>query len=249
MRIKHAIIFASLITIIIVNLCVLSSFSAEKSARQTAIIGRIIDGDTLVLADSTKIRLVNINSPEKNVPSYILAMNYLGQFENKTVYLDNLGADKYQRTLARIYSQDGRYINLELVRSGLASKFLVEKSELSLFSTAESNAIASSKGIWNNSVHYGCLSSQIDKYKEIVLIINNCPQINFKDFTLKDESRKTYKFSEMQFSRIILRSGSGQDNFTDIFWNQQTDVWNNDRDTLYLFDNESRIVHYNSYGY
>ena len=248
MKIKHAIIFALLVTILLTNLYLLSSFSAEKSSKQTAIIGRVIDGDTVVLADSTRIRLVNINSPEKNVPAHILAMNYLMQFENKTVYLENLGTDKYQRTLARIYSQDGKYLNLALVDNGLASKFLVQESELSAYSKAETNAIESSKGIWKHSIHYGCLSSEIDKYKEIVIIINNCPQIKLKDFAIKDESRKTYKFSSTQFSRIALHSGSGQDNSTDLFWGQQ-DVWNNDRDTLYLFDNESLLVHYNSYGY
>jgi endonuclease YncB( thermonuclease family) len=248
MRIKLALIFAFLITIVITNLYLLSSVNPDQSSRQKVLVGRVIDGDTLVLADNTKVRLVNINSPEKNVPSYILATDYLKQFENRTVSIENLGIDKYQRTLARVYAEDGRYINLELVENGLASKFLVQESELSIFSNGESRALESSKGIWNHSVHYGCLSSEIDKYKEMLIITNNCPQINFKDFAIKDESRKTYKFGELQFSRIILHSGSGQDNSTDLFWGQQ-DVWNNDRDTAYVFDNNNKIVYSSPYGY
>jgi len=48
---------------------------------------------------------------------------------------------------------------------------------------------------------------------------------------------------------IALHSGSGIDNSTDLFWNLNSAVWNNDRDSLYLFDSDGRIVHYETYGY
>lgn len=248
MKTKYALIFAFLFTIVITNFYFLPSLNENQSTKQTAVLGRVIDGDTVVLADDTKVRLVNINSPEKDVPSYALAMEYLKRYENKTVNIERLGEDKYQRTLARIYSEDGTYINLDIVENGLASKFLVQEEELSAFSKGESRAIESSKGIWNHSSYYGCLSSEIDKYQEVVTLTNTCPEINFKGFTLKDESRKTYTFSGLPLSRVYLHSGSGQDNSTDLFWGQK-DIWNNDRDTLYIFDNEGRIVHYDSYGY
>ncbi|MEM4271300.1 MAG: endonuclease, partial [Candidatus Pacearchaeota archaeon] len=68
-------------------------------------------------------------------------------------------------------------------------------------------------------------------------------------FTIKDESRKIYTFKNITFSSINLHSTIGEDNSTDLFWNSKTDIWNNDRDTLYLFDNEGGIAHYEKYGY
>ena len=48
---------------------------------------------------------------------------------------------------------------------------------------------------------------------------------------------------------ITLHSGSGSDNSTDIFWNSRGDIWNNDRDSSYLFDSSGGIAQYESYGY
>lgn len=249
MKIRHALIIALVLTIAIANVFFLSSFQSSKNLKQTVLVTRVIDGDTLVIDAGVHVRLLNINAPEKDVATSSYAAEYLRNFQNKTILLESTGEDKYQRTLARIYTQDGRYLNLELVENGFSSKFLVQESELSLFSKGESRAIEESKGMWSHSIYYSCLTSEIDKYKEIVIIINKCPSINFSKFTLKDESRKTFTFPSIAFDKLLIHSGKGASNSTDIFWSQSTDVWNNDRDTLYIFDNDGKIIHYNSYGY
>ena len=68
-------------------------------------------------------------------------------------------------------------------------------------------------------------------------------------WSLKDESRKEYKFNIFLSSAISLHSRLGHDNTTDLYWNSKSDVWNNDRDTLYLFDSENRIALAKEYGY
>jgi len=175
-------------------------------------------------------------------------MIFVKSFENRTLEIQITGQDKYQRYLARLYVP--YYLNLELVKQGLASKFLVDESELNDFSKAEEEAIANGKGIWKKSLYSGCFSSKIVYSEEKVKLSNKCSEsINLDGWQLKDESRKIYTFTNLSFSSITLHSSIGKDNSTDIFWNLKESVWNNDRDTLYLFDNVGSLAHHQSYRY
>lgn len=243
---KLALILAFLITsLLFVNISFFKSPPVLE--RESAVISRVIDGDTLELEDSRKVRLLNINSPEKKAPGYTLSLNYLKSFENREVELEMLGADKYNRLLARIYAPD--YLNLELVKEGLASKFLVDKSELRLFAEAEESAINNRKGIWEKSIYFSCITSDIDAKNEKVILINKCGKVNISSWFMKDESSKTYVFKEMQFEEITIYSHKGNNTHKQLFWNSKTNIWNNDRDTLYLFDKDGKIIHSKSYGY
>jgi len=242
---KYALLLSLLITGLIASDVYLFSV-IQKEQPELVMVSKIIDGDTLILQDGRKIRLSNINAPEKNTQIYELSLTYLKQFENKSVRLETGGLDKYGRTLGRIYSPS--YINLELVSQGLASKFLVDKSELKEFAEAEKNAVQLSKGIWKHSEYFGCFSVEIDKYEEFVIISNNCKAINIKGWTLKDESTKIFTFQDISIGKVFLYSGEGQDNQLQLYW-KQSNVWNNDRDSLYFFDKNSKIAYYQTYGY
>jgi len=242
---KYALILAFLLAAVIANSAYLLK---DKNDLEPAIVARVIDGDTIELDDGRMVRLLNINSPEKSSPLHKESLNFLKQYENKGIYLENEGVDKYKRTLGRIYSEN-IYLNLYLVKNGLASKFLVSESELSEFSDAESYAISNEKGIWEHSDYYKCISAEIKPIDEIIIIKSDCEEINIAGWILKDESRKEYKFNITISDNLILHSRQGNDNQTDLFWNSKTDIWNNDRDTLYIFDNENKIVLAEPYGY
>ena len=152
-----------------------------------------------------------------------------------------------KRTLGRIYVPE--YVNLDIVKLGFASKFLVDEEELDEFNKAERDAIENSRGIWRKSDYYGCFKTEIDKKAEKVVIESRCGEMNIGNWQLKDESRKIYSFKNVSFFKIILHSTSGADNKTDIFWGSEQNVWNNDRDSLYLFDRVGGLSHYESYGY
>lgn len=216
--------------------------------RETVFVSRVIDGDTLELKDKRVIRLANINSPEKDFPGYGKAKEFLQSYENLTVDIEILGTDQYNRLLVRLfYNED--YINLESVKLGFSSKFLVEESEKETFANAEKFAISNFFGVWKKSEFFGCLSSKMNEVEEFVRLTNHCNSINVRDWILKDESRKIYKFNDMYLGEIIINSWEGRDNSTDVFWNFKNDVWNNDRDTLYLFDENGNIVLQKDYGY
>ncbi|MEK6850433.1 MAG: thermonuclease family protein [Nanoarchaeota archaeon] len=248
---KYSLVIALLITgIIFLDIFFFNNFiKRDNKAIEKVVLSRVIDGDTIVLGDNRTIRLLNINSPEKGTHNAELSKDFLKKFENQSIKLVITGIDKYSRNLARIYSLDLTYLNLELVKKGLASKFLVDKNELSIFSNAELNAIKNSQGMWNKSEYFNCFESSINKEKELVAIKNHCSTISFNGWYLKDESRKIYLFNNIYLGSIILHSNVGEDNETDVFWNSKQDIWNNDRDSLYLFDEKDKIVHYQSYGY
>tara|TARA_Y100000310_G_scaffold261004_1_gene270175 strand:- start:6081 stop:6818 length:738 start_codon:yes stop_codon:yes gene_type:complete len=245
MNSKPALILSLLITLLVASNFYL--FNSLESDRESVLVARVIDGDTLVLEDSRKIRLVNINAPEKSDLNSELATLFLKAYENKTIEIEPLETDKYGRLLARAYSADS-YLNLELIENGYVSKFLVQPSELSLFDDAQSRAIEKSRGIWIKSPDFGCIETTIEKEEEFVILQNLCSSLETKGWVLKDESTKRYKFPSLSFSSLILYSSSGQDDKTQLHWGHKN-VWNNDRDSLYLFDQEGKLLAYESYGY
>jgi len=244
---KYAFILTVLLTGLIASNVFIFNYLSHMNIKETAVVSRVIDGDTLQLDDGRIIRLLNINTPEKGFFGAELAKNYLSNYENKSIELEITGTDKYLRNLGRIYSQ--KYLNLDIVEKGLASKFLVQDSELSDFAKVEEKAIKEGIGIWKHSEFFNCFNSVIDEKKEIVEIINICPKINVEGWILKDESRKSYKFKDTNLGKIRLHSEKGRDNATDVFWGNTQNIWNDDQDSLYLFDKKGGIVNYETYGY
>lgn len=243
MKSSLALVMAFLITLLVAfNF----QFLNESQRTKSLVIDRVIDGDTFE-SNGRSYRLANINTPEKSERGYDEAKNFLSKFEGSRVEVEILGEDKYRRVLVRVYAPE--YLNLEIISKGLGKKFLVEESELKDFKNAESKAISSSLGNWQHSKSYGCFYSEISPENEIILLKNSCPDLILKDWVIADESRKKYKLSSISFSDINFHTESGEDNSTDLFWNSNAAVWNNDRDTLYIFDNEEKIVHFHPYGY
>ncbi len=249
MKRKHALVLAFIITGLIASNSYLFSSVRKESSREEVKISRVIDGDTIQLEDGRTIRFLNINSPEKKTSLHNESLKYLKQFENSSVQVQITSSDRYERALARVYSLENKYLNLEMVEQGLASKFLVDNSELKQFKEAEMLAIKEGRGIWQKSEYSNCFSAEINEREESVILKNSCSGISLKDWLIKDESRKTYTFPEISFNEITLHSEAGEDTPSNIYWNSKQNIWNNDRDSLYLFDAQGRLAHYATYGY
>ena len=132
MRMFYALLFALLFTFALWS--GKTTFYAISDHTEETIIERVVDGDTFKTSDGRTIRLVNINAPEKDSPLSIQSKNRLKEYENKSVELEIVGTDKYDRLLARLYVPD--YMNLKLVEEGLVSIFLVQSEERKLFAQA-----------------------------------------------------------------------------------------------------------------
>lgn len=231
----------------ILTLLIYTTLSHSSNSHETLLVSRVIDGDTLQVEDGRTIRLVNINTPERGKRGYQEAKDYLAEFENTLVSFQFLGQDKYHRFLAR--ASTDKDLNKEIIKLGLGSTFLVHKSDLDSFSKAQEEAIRGQRGLWKKSKHFGCFKTKINDKEEKVILTNICPEINLDSWILKDESRKEYRFSETNAGSITLHSYTGEDQGSSLYWNLNQDVWNNGRDTLFLFDNAGGLAHYDSYGY
>lgn len=93
---------------------------------------KVIDGDTIWVEGIGKVRLVQVNTPEKGETGYYPAKNFvIKHCLGKTVYLDIDDVkpkDKYNRTLAIVYVDD-MDINKELLNEKLAKIMFIKPSE------------------------------------------------------------------------------------------------------------------------
>jgi micrococcal nuclease len=126
------------------------------NARTTIAVSRIIDGDTLVVADGRHVRLAQVDADEKGQCYGARATEALRRLtEGKTVTLrrppTGPALDKYRRTLADVWV-DGKSVNEALVREGAAGwyeSFASEDVDLAhRLEAAERDAIAARRGQW-----------------------------------------------------------------------------------------------------
>ncbi|EMZ8321742.1 thermonuclease family protein [Escherichia coli] len=85
---------------------------------------RVLDGDTLEILQArhpVRIRLVNIDAPEKKQPFGRWSMNQLKSLVvNTPVTVTYTQTDHYGRILGRVYTEDGMEVNRWLVQHGAA---------------------------------------------------------------------------------------------------------------------------------
>ncbi len=124
-----------------------SVFASELDCRVVA----LSDGDTFTCLDAAqqqhKIRLANIDTPEKNQPYGTKAKQVLsGLIFNKQVLIETQEFDRYGRTIGLAYV-DGINVNREMVARGAAWVYPQYNRDQSL-PALESAAKSANLGIW-----------------------------------------------------------------------------------------------------
>lgn len=203
--------------------------TSEISTEKIKII-RVIDGDTVELEGKIKARLLGINAPEKTMPDYLNAKNFLSKLvENKTAIIQKNKVDKYGRFLVHIFTNE--HINKKIIENGLAHLYYYEHDEYyNDLEKAQEEAIKKKIGIWKYSEKSSCI--KLIKFKhtepEQIILENNCEQIQI---IIKDEATHIYKET--------LTNGKNTFNFSHIF--------NDDGDTLFIWDENGKLILLNSY--
>ena len=127
-------------------------------AKDLARVKRVVDGDTLLLTNGERVRLIGVDTPETKHPQK--PVQYFGKeaylftkrmVEGKEVRLeyDWQKRDKYGRLLAYVYLLDGTFLNAEIIKQGFGFaytrfpfKFLEE------FRRYEREARENRRGLW-----------------------------------------------------------------------------------------------------
>lgn len=130
----------------------------------TTLKGRVVaisDGDTLTALDAHrvphKIRLEGIDAPEKRQPFGQRSRQSLGELVfDRMVEIEVGKKDRYGRTIGRVFV-DGRDVNLEQVRRGLAWHYKAYEREQppqarAAYAQAEREARAGRQGLWGDEL-------------------------------------------------------------------------------------------------
>ena len=137
-------------------------------------VRKVYDGDTLLLTDGRKIRLLGINTPEIEHSNQATqaggdaARKWLTQQLLGTkirLEFDQVKRDKYKRHLAHIFTKENVHINRELVRLGFASTsvFPPNLKYVAELLVAEQAAEAKHLGIWEYGDYQTKLTSELSK--------------------------------------------------------------------------------------
>ncbi len=122
-------------------------------------VARVVDGDTIELADGERVRYIGMDTPEtvdprKPVQCYGHEASAYNKnlVENKQVVLvaDQVDKDKYGRLLRYVYLTDGTFVNLTLVEQGYARVLTIPPNDslTSEFIAAAHEARAAGRGLW-----------------------------------------------------------------------------------------------------
>jgi endonuclease YncB( thermonuclease family) len=114
--------------LIYVLLLVCCTADATLSGR----VVKVTDGDTITILTAgnkqEKIRLIDIDAPEKGQDYCNRSQEYLASMvAGKTVTVEYKGRDRYRRILGTVYVE-GKNVNEEMVRAGLAWEYYLTKN-------------------------------------------------------------------------------------------------------------------------
>lgn len=131
---------------------------AVLARAETVLVTRVIDGDTLQLSTRERIRLIGVDTPETKDPRRPVqrfgkeaAAFTRRMVEGKRVRLDYDSArrDRYGRTLAYVYLEDGAFLNAEIIRQGYGFAYTrFPFKYLEEFRKLEREAREARRGLW-----------------------------------------------------------------------------------------------------
>ena len=114
-------------------------------------VDRVIDGDTIVLMDGSRVSLEGIDAPERDQPYGPIATVALEYMVGRSVYYVETDKDRYERMLATLYhSKEGYNINASLVCAGFAWWYERYAPDNELLETCHKEAQEAPKGLWED---------------------------------------------------------------------------------------------------
>lgn len=135
--------------------------------QENVTVEKVVDGDTLKLADGRLVRFIGVNTPEmsrrgqpaepfaKQAKEAVeLLLKDSGQARGMSVGLqyDAERKDRHGRTLAHVYLPNGRSVQADLLTRGLAAQIVVPPNlaNRSCYRDAETAAKQSGQGVWGS---------------------------------------------------------------------------------------------------
>lgn len=174
----------------------------------------------------------------------------------------------FGRLLVYVY-EDGEMFNEALLREGYARVYESSFSKLDAFQQLEVTARENRVGLWEygeatpTTVERGLVVATIradaegddnqNRNGEYVVLRNADDQpLNLTGWTVADAAGHVYRFPagfELgPGERVTIYSGAGTDTATELYWNADGAIWNNDGDVVTVTDDEGDVVTRYEYG-
>jgi endonuclease YncB( thermonuclease family) len=265
MKNKQTVAFLLSLLLALLELCILiSPIASAQDPKGPFPVKRVVDGDTIVLADGRHIRYLGINTPEHGEPFWREARDYNAQkVRGKKVTLEfgEVLEDKYGRTLAYVFV-GGEMVNAQLLKAGLAHLFILEPiAYYDSFLRFQEEARAQGLGIWGRSGFKGPLKitnlhadapgdDRVNLNGEYVRICNISPQtVDLKSFSLSDQEGRRYIFPTALLRpgyTLLLLTGAGKNMIEGdqlfLYWGSLYPIWDNKGDKATLKDSRGEVV-------
>lgn len=162
-------VFYCVVSCLILCLFTQIALGAKPPKKVKGKVVRIMDGDTfelLINKTTYKIRLSAIDAPEKGQDFYQRSKQALADLcFNKTVTVELLRKDRYQRWIGEVYSADGQYINGRMISDGYAWHY-TEYSKSAPLAAAQATAKRQKLGLWSLSKPIAPWVFRSDKRKD-----------------------------------------------------------------------------------
>ncbi|MBI4974842.1 MAG: thermonuclease family protein [Candidatus Omnitrophica bacterium] len=157
----------------------LTQSEAAPSQDKFLYVRRVIDGDTIKLSDGQKVRLIGIDTPESYYSDKLLRDSKRSRKDIKTILklgkrassftrelclgkkvrleYDVVKKDRYGRTLAYVYLENGTFVNAKILEEGYAQVMTVPPNVkyADYFLRIQGEARDKNKGLWSREVENG----------------------------------------------------------------------------------------------
>lgn len=231
--------------LIIINYSDFDGFVIENLDNQELVqVERVIDGDTVVV-NGESVRMLGLNTPEKGEKYYSEAKNYTSSLVmNRTIVIERRGKDKYDRELAYLF-YNNENLNAKIVEKGYANAYFPEGKDnyYNIFIEAWEKCITGNENLCKKSSDKCAECIKLHKFgpDEDLILYNSCSfDCDFQGWTIKDEGRKTYAFEDFTLKSNYQVTVTAKDF-------NQTYVWTNTGDTIFLRDSKNELVLWERY--
>jgi len=149
------IIFVLVLVILIVGFRLVEKIGFDKEPGERFVVSRVVDGDTVELKGGDVLRLLAIDTPEKDQPYYEEARQFLIEKtlgKKAEIVYGERRRDRYGRLLGFLYI-DTVFVNREVLANGLGYLYLfrdnLELPQVKELLKVQKEAIDEKVGLWS----------------------------------------------------------------------------------------------------
>jgi len=129
-----------------------------SNAQDVVRVKRVVDGDTLLLFNGEKVRLIGVDTPETKHPqkpverfgkeAHLFTKKMVERKEVRLEY-DQTRRDRFGRILAYVYLMDGTFLNAEIIKQGYGFAYIKYPFKyMEEFGQYQREAMENKRGLW-----------------------------------------------------------------------------------------------------